>query len=448
MSQRNSFRGRKHQIVLSLTPCGLGLLHLQRGWLGWHHAHSETFELPVGEASLQQVALHLRRCVTAWEIPAGTRIFWVLAADILGVIAVAGGTVPAASILPFAPADMRTQPDQFAANQNPSLLWIHKDWLAEIERISEQAGLALTEIFARAQVFQQLIKRLKGALKVVLDARGSEYFLHIYADNGMILRSTVLSRLGDDAYAQVRAELAALGTSVSGEGEAPVPVLAPETLLAEVGRWPGFACQAQLPVAPMDLLGRFWRSDIEGIVVRPSHEDLIKQIQWFSVGLGAVGLVLLSLMFWHDNQLQQLIESNAEQVRKERPAVEAAKALKLLTLDMADAVQAAQVLRENVGAVAGLAQVVNQFPPPPARLLYVRSDEKTLAFVGSGNDASVAGLRDKGISGYAALTDFPVPESLREAAPVIHLQTTRLPASPVPESSGEAAPAASSDSSK
>lgn len=433
MRQRNSLIGQRHQVVLSLTPCSLDLLHLQRGLLGWNRTHHSSMALPVGETSLQQVTMHLQECVAAWKIPSGSRIHWVLASDILGIMSSAGTPAPATAVLPFATADTRTQPDQFVASDNPSLLWIHKDWLAEIERISEQSGLELTEVFARAQIFQHQAARLTGPAKVILETHGPDTFLHIYAHNGMVMRSTVLDAPDNAAmHARVISELAALGTMIAGDGNPPVPLLTIGLSDAPPADWPGFSFHAQPPTPQADLLERLWRSALEGIVVRPSHDDLTRQIQWMSVAMGVAGLTALGLMFWHDGRLQQQIDANREQARRERPKVEAARQLKAHTLQMADAVQAVQSIRENVGAMTGLAQALAQFPPPPARLLYVRTDEKTLAFAGSGNDASVQWLTEKGIPGYGPLADLPVPEPLKDTSPTIHLQTTRLPALPAP----------------
>ena len=444
MRQRTLSTGRKHHVVLSLTPCSLELLHLQRGPLGWRRAHQDSLALPAGETSLQQVATHLQHCVTAWKIPAGSRIHWVLASDILGIISSAGASAPAAAVLPFAATETRTQPDQFAASDNPSLLWIHKDWLAEIERICEQSGLALMEVFARAQIFQLQAARFPGPAKVVLEAHGPETFLHIYTGQGMVMRSAVLDASDNAAmHARVISELAALGTTATDAGMPPVIIVTIGPVVASPTDWPGFSCHDQSPTPQADLLEQLWRSALEGIVVRPSHEDLTRQIQWMSVALGVAGLTLLGLMFWHDGRLQEEIDASLAQVRKERPKVEAAKMLKARTLQMADAAQAAQSVRENTGAMTGLALALSQFPPPPARLLYVRTDEKTLAFAGSGNDTSIQWLNEKGIPGYAPLTDLPVPGHLKDASPAIHMQTTRLPDPAAPASSSSAPPASS-----
>lgn len=114
-----------------------------------------------------------------------------------------------------------------------------------------------------------------------------------------------------------------------------------------------------------------------------------------------------------------------------------ARALKARTLQMADAVRAAQALQAEDGALLGLARVATHFPPPPATLLYLRSDAGTLAFAGQGDDASVQALRQQQLPGYGPLSDLPVPEFLADAAPAIHLQAQRLP----PEAPAAAPPA-------
>ena len=144
-----------HQLVLSLTPESLHLLHLQRSALGWRRVHQEQRPLPAGDTFLAELQTQLQQCVQQWRLPPLTRAHWVLAGDILGLTAPAQPGTPASALLPFAAADIRSQPDLFARSEHPALLWIHRDWLAEIERISEQCGLQLVELYARAQLLQR-----------------------------------------------------------------------------------------------------------------------------------------------------------------------------------------------------------------------------------------------------------------------------------------------------
>lgn len=428
MRQRSSLTGRKHQLVLSLTPGSLELLHFQRTLLGWKRVHHASALVPRGDASLNHVASELQQRVAAWKIPAGARIQWVLAGDILGVLPGTGPLLPAAA-LPFAGSDTRTQPDLFAASDTPPLLWIHKDWLAEIERISELCGLELMELFARAQMYQATAARFPGPAKLVLEHQGPDAFFHIYAENGLLARSAVLED-PQDLQGRIVSELAALGILGLGEAQVTLPVLTVGQ--APLPDWPGFNFHALPEVAAEDRIEPLWRSGIEGIAIRNGHDETVRQIQWLSVGLGAAGLAVLGAMFWHDAQLQQQIETAQEQVRRERPKVEDARRLKDRTLQMADLVQALPAMRDGSAAMAGLAQLLAQFPPPPDRLLYVRTDDQTLAFAATGNDASRRWWSEQSLPGYGALAETPLPDHLKDSPATFHWQAARRVEPPQP----------------
>ncbi len=425
MRIRTSPGTNRHQIVLSLTPERLQLLHLQRGVLGWRRAHEEQRPLPPGDAFLSSVQEQLQQCVQAWRLPPATRAHWVLAGDILGIVAPAPAGTPAAALLPFAPNDVRLQPELFARNAQPGMLWIHKDWLAEIERISAQCGLELVELYARAQLFQRAAARAPGACKVVVEQLQGEQpqsFLHVYAAGGTLARTRVLAagEQGDALPGLVAAELAALG---AGAGAA-----APHALLMAqrpAQDWPGLRWQALKATGEAERLWQLWRSDLEGITVRSTHQELAGTIKALSVGLGLAGAAALGAMVWHDGRLQQQIDEDSAAVRRDAPRVAAARALKDRTLQMADADQAARALQEGDVALSGLAQIATRFPPPPATLLYLRSDARELAFAGAGDEASVQALRALELPGYGPLQDWPVPDVMAQAQPAIHLRAER-----------------------
>ncbi|SDM30710.1 hypothetical protein SAMN05428957_104118 [Oryzisolibacter propanilivorax] len=420
---------RQHQLVLSLTPECLHLLHLQRGPLGWRRRHDAQRALPAGDASLASVHEHLQQCVQQWRLPSGTRVHWVLSGDILGIAAPAQPGTPATALLPFAPSDVRTQPDLFARGAAGGVLWIHKDWLAEIERISEQCRLELVELYARGQLFQREAARAAGGLKVVIEELATpqpQTFLHMYSASGGLLRSRVLMSAdqGEALPGVVSAELAALQP----------PADSPATLLMARQPQPdiaGLRWQALQATGEGERLWQLWGSDSEGIAIRATHEELAGTLKALSLGLGLAGMLALGAVIWHDGQLRQQIEEDSTAVRRDASRVAAARALKTLTLRMSDADQAARALQQDDGAMYGLAQITSRFPPPPATLLYVRSDTRSLAFAGTGNDASVQELRQQGLPGYGPLEDLPVPDFLTGTDPAIHLQATRLPPEPV-----------------
>ncbi|NUN59560.1 MAG: hypothetical protein HUU13_00370 [Burkholderiaceae bacterium] len=426
MRNRTPSARRRHQLVLSLLPHGLHVLHLQRGILGWKRANEASLPLPEGDDFLPKIQSQLSHCIEQWKLPSGARVHWVLAGDILGIVPPSATETSLAAALPFSANDTRTQPDLFAGDTLPSLMWIHKDWIAEIERISSQCQLELVELYARAQLFQRHAAQRTGATKVVIERENGMLILHIFASTGMMLRTRILSDKDATAlHAILQTELAGLRSGTDGQADRQKQLLAPAELVANPSEWHGFDCHALEQVSQADLLERLWHSDLEGIVVRPTHDDIVKGIKALSLSMGAAGLVGLGLMVWHDGQLQQQIDDGRTKSRKDLPRVEAAKALKSRTLQMAEAVQAAQTLRENSASMTAFTQILANFPPAPATLLYVRTDDNTLAFVGTGEEASVKWLQERSFPGYEPLTEFPVPEFLQNNNPAIHFQSRK-----------------------
>ena len=432
MRNRTPSASRRHQLVLSLSPHCLNVLHFQRGLLGWKRTNEAQLTLPEGDDFLPQIQFHLSQCSRQWKLPPNTRAQWVLGGDILSVIPPATSETGTFSALPFAANDTRTQSDQMSDSDHPSLMWIHKDWVAEIERISAGCQLDLVEFFARAQLFQRQAARLSGAFKVVIEQESDQYFLHIFGSTGAMLRTTILEKKETTAlHPLLKAELAGLGPVLGEPKESQIYLQAPAQLIGTFSEWQGFECHVLDERPPADLLEQLWRSELEGIVVRSTYDEVVQNIKLLSIALAIVGLIVTGLMMWHDGKLQQAIDDGRQLVRKDLPKVEAAKALKAQTLQMADAVQAAKIFRENTGSLMAFTQILANFPPAPATLLYVRTDENSLAFVGNGDQTSVKWLQDRAFPGYAPLTELPVPEFLESGHPAIHVQTRKAPA-PLP----------------
>lgn len=443
MRNRFTSPSRRHQLLVSLSPHGVQVLHFQRGWLGWKQAHAHQTPLPEGDDYLQRVQAALKECCQSWQIPARSDVYWVLAGDILGVLPPMPATALAepGALLPFAPGSVLTQPDRFGPEEEKSLLWMHKDWATEIERISSACQLRAVELFARAQLFQPLCARSKKHISLVLEGAQDDYFLHIFAPGGAILRSRVVesAALGDGLAGLLQIELASLPENQREAAKGGVQLFAPAAQLPAKEAWP-HAAQA-LPVQPpASLLEQLWRSGLEGIVLQATHNELIQKINIWSMAAAVLGLAALGTMLWHDGRLERQIEDAHEDLRKQAPKVEAAKLLKAKTLWMADVVHAAQALDKDNQAAAALPDVLAVFPPPPAALLYLRLDGKDVALAGTGDEAAVQWLREHPLPQYQPFTEMPVPEFLAEQSIAIHMQAAKQAPAPEPAPAAEAKP--------
>ncbi|GAB3356407.1 MULTISPECIES: hypothetical protein [Giesbergeria] len=439
---------RRHQLVVSLSPGCLHVLHFRRGWLGWKQTHTHQTPLPEGDDYLQKVQSALKECSQQWQIPASSDVHWVLAGDIMGVLAPTPATASAevGSLLPFAPSNVLTQTTHFGQGTEKSLLWIHKDWVAEIERITAACGLQAVELFSRAQLFQPLSSQAKGQICMVLEGdKGQPHSLHIFAPDGAILRSRIVepAALAEGLGGLLKIELASLPEGTVGHKEGAVGLWASTDCLPVGNDWhhPTQPLPAQ---SEATLLEQLWRSPYGGIVLQATHQYLVQKINFWSMVWGVVGLVGLAGMLWHDGKLERQIEQAHESLRKEAPKVEAAKLLKAKTLWMADVVQAVQAQEKESLTLPPLPQVLAVFPPAPAALLYLRLDAHKVLMAGTGDEAAVQWLHEHPLPEYQPFTEMPVPDFLASQQDItIHLQTEKqaTPAQVPAEATPATAPA-------
>ncbi|TXH34454.1 MAG: hypothetical protein E6Q94_04625 [Burkholderiaceae bacterium] len=419
-------------------PQGLSVLHLHRGLLGWKRAHEERLVLSDHDNDLTAVQTPLTELLKAWEVPESVGAIWVLAGDVLGVtLPPQGSTGPA---LPFPPNEVRTHSDGYSDSPNStqtqrSVLWMHKDWVAEIERISSSCGLELVELFGRGQLFQPWVAQHPNALRVLVESEGGDHFLHIYAASGKLLRTRVLN----DGHARVvqdpdafrtllKVEMLSL-TSSQNTGDIPIQLITSADLANHNAKgWESALERVVLPQRPPgDWLWGLWRSALEGIAVRPQHHTLVKSLTMGSAVFGVVGLLTLAGFAWDNNRLEAQVGTDRALARRQLPRVEVAQAQRLQALRMDDVVRAASPSPAQGDAFDTLLRGLAGFPPPPATLLYLQATPDTLVFVANGNASSQQWLKDKPAEGFTPYTEFTVPAALSESQPEIHLQARRLP---------------------
>ena len=440
MPLRSTRAPRRHYLLLSLTPQGLHVLHLRRGLGGWKRAHDERLVLSEHDNDLTATQTPLIQRLQDWQVPHGTCVLWVLAGDVMGVaLPPAGGA--AGPVLPFLSSEVRTHADGYGdipkgiQPQRP-LLWMHKEWIAEIERFSSACGLQLVELFCRGQLFQPWVTQHPKALRLLIESDGSDHFLHIYAASGKLLRTRVLdderARDIQNAHALnslIKIEM--LGLSLTpGAPDSQMQLMLPAGLAdRDALNAQGTLDVATLPGrSPGDWLWGLWRSALEGIVVRPKHHELVRSLTLGSIALGVVGLLVLAGLAWHNNHLEAQISSDRTVVRRQLPRVEIAQTQRAQALRMADVVQAGTQPSVQGDAFDTMLRGLAGFPPPPATLLYLQATSNLLAFVATGNNLSQQWLKDKPAEGFSPYTDFTVPASLASMEPAIHLQARRQPA--------------------
>lgn len=419
---------RRHQVVLSLTPESLRVLHLRRGLLGWRCAHEERLSIPPHEEDLSAISQALTERFQQWAVPKDSHAYWVVTGDILGVVTPAPGS--SAATLPLPAGEIRTHVDGFGSAVHSAapapLFWIHKDWVAELERITSDCGLQLIEIFARGQLFQKALGTSQRTLRALVERDGEECFLHIYATNGKLLRTRMLDggTLADGQALQslLKIEALAFGT----EGHLPdLEVVDTGGLLNEP--WEGALVSTLPATSPQADLVALWRSSIEGIPVRSVHQGLVRDLMLGSAALAAVGLLLVGGFAWHDGRLQEEVTSTAARIKRQQPRVDNALAQRTQTLRMADAVEASEGARRNVDAFDTFQRGLAVFPPAPATLQYLRATSDTLQLAATGSDAAIQWMEKNPPLDFTPFSDFTPPDDVIQQQPDIHLQARRNP---------------------
>ena len=414
--------------MLSLTPSGADVLHFQRSLFGWKRIHHAHFDLPTGEVFLQALRQNLTSTILEWSIPPNVFAYWIITPDILGVIASPPGKTGLPSYpLPFPPNTVKTQIDSFGGDGTTSLLWIHNDWLSEIERISRDCRILFVECFARSQIFQKFVSQANSSkIKILIEGNLDALCLHIFDDKGKILRSRILTNNDSlSLSSSVNAEISSLKHYGETDNKIPITIWATEEIkvlfhdFALSNNW-----KFQKEFDNYLMMENLWRSSIEGIVLRPTHQHTIRTLLLAAGATGAAGLIVLSGLIWHKGILTELASDQESELRKIAPNVKKAKDQKALTIRMADLVRAGDHLEKGNQATDTFIQLLTIFPPPPATLLYFHASPQKIELAGGGSESDIKKIKENPISGYTSFVDMPAPDFLAAKTPTIHLKAT------------------------
>jgi hypothetical protein len=430
---RTTFKNNssRHQIVVSLAPRSALAVHFHCGLLGWRRRHEVQFDLPNGDDFFLTLQRNLLENISSWKIPSNSSVAWILTPDILGIVSnpLASPEMSlSAPPLPFAQNQVRTQIDNFNESGASSLLWIHNDWVAEIERISRECNLQLVECFARAQIFQKnIFEKKSSGLQILIESASNAHCLHIYGNDGKILRSRILEEFQDISLSStIAAEISSIKHRNRTSAPTPISVYLADS---EIGKLQNFSDYKIVNRtnwgSAYSILERFWRSDLEGIVIRPIHQRTIRGLLVFSGVLCAIGLVLLTALVWHDGKLREISDTQTADLRRMAPEVKKADAQRYIALKNFDFIKAAKQFEEEYNATETLSQVLAVFPSPPATITYFHASPQKLEIYGQGSEADVVKLKNSPISGYSEFTESPAPESSQEIHSGIHLQAKR-----------------------
>ena len=333
---------RDQHVFVSMTSSGLDVALYKSGFLGWREAAFANVPLDSLGDDLALVKLGLSNVIDGWHIPSQTNVSWVLPPDIVGVVhnkTEARDGPELNQVFPFTRDDISVSKAWNGRDLSTSILWVHKDWVAVLQRISQTVGLQCCELFTRAQLFSAFMPQSSRAHGVLIDAVRGESFLHIFNGNRELIRS---KNLGSGhavlLNAALERELAAIGGSVASHMYC--VGTHPQDLLREAGQGTNQVfceLQTETPSRTLRIVALSLQRGIE--VGSANDAKAVKTIGLLSAV--AVGIVLTTLVavLWHDSELKTQIAQQRTNVRKDLVLYEEAKTLRLDAMRFAKAIE-------------------------------------------------------------------------------------------------------------
>lgn len=368
---------RQQRIMISVSSIGLTIAQFRLEFLGWTILHTEKIALPEAEQDFNAIAEKIQELTKAWNVPTGTWVSWILPSDILSVLHgnVANTTEvkKTEEIAPLVPYPLNEL--QFSDKKT---YWIHTDWIQALQQTAQKLGWVVDECYSRAQLFLSLLpKALKKQNRFLLESDGAIQYLHIYASNGAVLRTTKIHADNIPTFIDmVRREMVLLQTDDKAIDAAIYGCnIKIAELRTELGLKQLSDCSTEILLLPL------LKSTQTGISIQPTYDALLNRVNAWSLGWAVIGSALVGGMVWHDDQLKVQIEDQRFALRHATTAYQNAKAIRRDTFLMADAVAVKNQFSATTPSFQPLAHIIMVLNPPntiPARLTYYEKTGKII----------------------------------------------------------------------
>lgn len=395
--------------MISLSSTGLTVVHLRRDFYNWVILHTDKLDLSEDQQDFNAIPAKIRKLTHDWKIPNTknntTWVSWILPSDILAALRgeLTTHNTPQeaiASRVPYALNELRLS-DFSTRSKNPkTIYWLHSDWIQAFQQTAQALGGVADECYARAQLFLSILpKAVKKQNRVLLESDGVSRYLHIYAPNGTVLRTTklnahinthdtaslmdsvrremVLLPAGEDDTKNKSPSAAIYGWNVK------IPELRSELGLRELND--------SHQGAPETLFLPLLKSAQTGVEIQPTYEPLLNRVNAWSLGWAVVGGALIGAMVSHDDELKTQIEDQRFELRRLTHHYQNSKAIRRDTLRMAESVDMKNRFAAGAPAFQPLAEVVTALNPPntlPTRLNFYEKTGSTIRIEFTGGKLS------------------------------------------------------------
>lgn len=301
--------------------------------------------------------------VSAIGCPVRTDVVWVVPPDMAGVLC-APVSEQAELPLPFPEQDIRRV--NLQASQGLSvILWVHVNWVALIEGITQAADLVPVALVSRAQWVTAAWPPAQPGVGVMIDTQAADWYLHACDPLGQPCRSTVLPGSPSQGAGQqiLQREMAALA-SLFGE-KTPTMTAGHERPLAD-------------PASLKQLLriGHFQAPSVELC----GKHTVIQRLWWRYAGWHAVMAAVLvaavgAVLGWQHTRLAEL----TEHVDSLKPGSAAVRSLQPQAAQLSRAAEAILAFEASPDARQAR-QALFDALPPEAHVLKVSADLSAMEF--------------------------------------------------------------------
>lgn len=413
---------RRQHLIVSLTASGLEVAQYHRAFTTWVCLQSVAlnFAQPVQDAS--ETVAKLQEATSKWGIEHGCLASWVMPADVVAVQVLAPASnlsADNAGLFPFELNDMKLSDFNRSSKNEQSISWIHKDWVGQLVKLSSDLGWVCDEIYARAQLFLPSLPKREGKFRVLVEGDSTERHLHMYSPSGAVVRTSKISANNPDGVAlAIRREIAATSAPLTTE----FCILIDSQQLASIGDISAQSVVQEFEPSSLPSLGiGLIESAQTGVEIVPTYGALTQRVQAYSLGFAIVGAVMIGALVWHDGVLQSKIDDDRRQIRKDTSPFQIARAQRLETLKMAQAIQVKSDIVMQPPVFRPLSEMMSSIAIP-AKLSSYEQTASTVRISGTGaTGAAMKSLFEKNPK-FSKVRVVPVPDFLKSHDAVFALE--------------------------